>query len=80
MKQSKRLISERRVRAYIYETFQDLNPDNKPREISQKVYDALDTVVKEAVQGLVFQAPCLGGRLIQEGRFFVEYWPQGEKL
>lgn len=74
MKQSKRLISERRVRAAIFEEYDERNPDNKPREISQEVIDALDEVVRSAISCLVVRGHCQGGRLQHKTAFHIDYW------
>ena len=75
MKQSKRLISERRVRAYIFETFDDLNPDNKPREVSQEVFDALDEVLQYLISDQVCMASCENGRLNFQGFSHIRHLP-----
>lgn len=78
MKQSIRLISERRVRAAIFKTYDQLNPDNKPREISRSVIDSLDIAIRELISDMIYHAPVENGRLNQSGFFSVEYLP-GEK-
>ena len=73
MKQSKRLISERRVRARIFKTYDQLNPDNKPREISSGVFVALDTALRFMIDDLVENESCANGRLTDNGYFAVAY-------
>ena len=64
MKQSKRLISERRIRAHIFKAYDELNPDNIPREISQQMFDLLDEILGDIIDGFVENESCPGGRLI----------------
>lgn len=78
MKQSTRLISERRVRAYILWQYGEDNPDNKPREISRSVIDSLDIAIRELISDMIYHAPVENGRLNHSGFFSVEYLP-GEK-
>ena len=79
MKQSTRLISERRVRAAIFKTYDQLNPDNKPREISAEVFTALDTALRFMIDDLVEQESCANGRLKDNGHFVCGYRAQ-EKI
>lgn len=74
MKQSTRLISERRVRAAIFAAYDEQNPDNKPREIAVSVIDALDSIVMQLIYELVRQEDCSSGRLKNTGYFITEYW------
>jgi len=74
MIQSNRLISERRVRAAIFAAYDEHNPDNKPREISQDIINALDSMVQEAIKYCVIQGHCQNGRLQHRTAFHVEYW------
>ena len=73
MKQSTRLISERRVRAAIFKTYDDVNPDNKPREISSEVFIALDTALRAMITDMVEQETCVNGRLKDNGYFVCSY-------
>lgn len=76
MKQSNYLISERRVRAAIYEMYDENNPDNRPREISHGVFKQLDEVVTAAIYELITEESCRGGRLNANGEFNIEYQPE----
>jgi hypothetical protein len=71
--QSKRLISERRVRAAIFNAYDEHNPDNKPREISSEVFIAIDTALRAMIDDMVEQETCVNGRLKDGGYFVVGY-------
>ena len=73
MKQSNRLISERRVRAAIFAAYDIMNPDNKPREISSEVFIALDTALRALIADMVEQETCVNGRLKDNGYFVCSY-------
>lgn len=78
MKQSEKLISERRVRAAILTAYDEYNPDNKPREISNSIITALDEAIKELIIDIAKQAPCNNGRVSFSGYFCTEYLPGPE--
>ena len=67
------LISKRRTRAVIFRTYDQLNPDNKPREISKEVFIALDTALRAMITDMVEQETCVNGRLKDNGHFVCGY-------
>lgn len=73
MIQSNMLISKRRTRAVIFRTYDQLNPDNKPREISKEVFIALDTALRAMITDMVEQETCVNGRLKDNGHFVCGY-------
>lgn len=76
MKQSKRLISERRVRTAIFAAYDEYNPDNKPREISAEVIDSLDEILWVLIEDVVEQEVCINGRLNLNGFFETSYYQE----